>query len=147
MGARPGTDGNMTYQLQIVPPAFVGRAWMDGASQLGKACDTSGGEITGDQLKMILARGERTLIRIDRDGQTAGWAVTRIDQLPNVRALHVCELHAPGGHWAACFDLLADMARASGCTEMRCSAKPAQARLYQRHLPWVPLYQTLKVDL
>jgi hypothetical protein len=137
----------MTYQLQIVPPAFVGRAWMDGASQLGKACDTSGGEITGDQLKMILARGERTLIRIDRDGQTAGWAVTRIDQLPNVRALHVCELYAPGGHWAACFDLLADMARANGCTEMRCSAKPAQVRLYQRHHDWVPLYQTLKVDL
>ena len=147
MGARPWIDWNMSYQLHIVPPAFVGRAWMDGASQLGKACDTSGGEITGDQLKMILARGERTLIRIDRDGQTAGWAVTRIDQLPNVRALHVCELHAPGGHWAACFDLLADMARANGCTEMRCSAKPAQARLYQRHLPWVPLYQTLKVDL
>ena len=137
----------MTYQLHIVPPAFVGRAWMDGASQLGKACDTSGGEITGDQLKMILARGERTLIRIDRDGQTAGWAVTRIDQLPNVRALHVCELHAPGGHWAACFDLLADMARANGCTEMRCCAQPAQVRLYQRHHDWVPLYQTLKVDL
>jgi hypothetical protein len=137
----------MTYKLQIVQPAFVDRAWRDGAHQLSKACDTSGGEITGDQLKMILARGERTLIRIDRDGQTAGWAVTRIDQLPNVRALHVCELYAPGGHWAACFDLLADMARANGCTEMRCSAKPAQVRLYQRHLPWVPLYQTLKVDL
>lgn len=137
----------MTYKLQIIPPAFVARAWKDGAHQLSKACDTSGGEITGDQLKLILARGERTLLRIDLGGSAVGWAVTRIDQLPNTRALHISDLYAPGGHWAACFDLLADMARANGCTEMRCSAKPAQARLYQRHLPWVPLYQTLKVDL
>ena len=137
----------MTYKLQIIPPAFVARAWKDGAHQLAKACDTSGGEITGDQLKLILARGERSLVRIDLDGQAVGWAVTRIDQLPNTRALHVCELYAPGGHWAAGFDLMANMARANGCVEMRCSAKPAQVRLYQRHHAWVPLYQTMKVDL
>ena len=137
----------MTYQLQIVPPAFVGRAWIDGAEQLSKACDTSGGEVTGDQLKLLLSRGERTLIRIDLDGRIAGWAVTRIDQLPNVRALHVCELYAPGGHWRPCCELLADMARANGCTELRCSAKPAQARLYQRHLPWEPIYTTLRMSI
>ena len=137
----------MSYQLHIVPPAFVALAWKDGAHLLEKACNTSGGEITGDQLKLILARGERSLVRIDLDCHTVGWAVTRIDQLPNTRALHVCELYAPGGHWAACFDLMADMARANGCMEMRCSAKPAQVRLYQRHHAWVPLYQTMKVDL
>lgn len=137
----------MSYQLQIVPPAFVGRAWADGAHQLSEACNTSGGEITGDQLKLLLSRGERTLIRIDLDGRAVGWAVTRIDQLPNVRALHVCELYAPGGHWLNCYDLLADMARANGCTEMRCSAKPAQCRLYQRHQPWEPLYSTMRIPL
>lgn len=137
----------MTYKLHIVPPAFAVRAWKEGAHQLAKACDASGGEITGDQLKLILARGERTLLRIDLGGSAVGWAVTRIDQLPNTRALHISDLYAPGGHWAACFDLLADMARASGCVEMRCCAKPAQARLYQKRHPWVPLYQTLKVDL
>ncbi len=137
----------MSYQLHIVPPAFVDRAWKDGAHQLAKACATSGGEVTGEQLKLLLSRGERCLLRIDLDGQAVGWAVTRIDALPNVRALHVCELYAPGGHWAHCFDLLADMARASGCSEMRCSAGPAQARLYQRRLPWKPLYTTMSIEL
>lgn len=137
----------MTYQLRIVPAAFVGRAWADGAHQLAMACETSGGEITGDQLKLLLCRGERDLIRIDLDGQAVGWAVTRIDQLPNVRALHVCELYAPGGHWTACYDLLADMARGNGCSEIRCSAKPAQCRLYQRHQPWQPLYTTMRIVL
>lgn len=137
----------MSYQLHIVPPAFVGRAWADGAHLLGQACATSGGEVTGDQLKLLLARGERDLIRIDLDGQAVGWAVTRIDQLPNVRALHVCELYAPGGHWLACSEQLAAMARANGCTELRCSAGPAQQRLYQRHLPWEPLYTTMRMPI
>ncbi|MDR3005269.1 MAG: hypothetical protein LBV14_13680 [Acidovorax sp.] len=137
----------MNYQLRIVPATFVGLAWADGANQLAKACETSGGEITGDQLKLLLCRGERDLIRIDLDGQAVGWAATRIDQLPNVRALHVCELYAPGGHWLPCCELLADMARSNGCTELRCSAKPAQQRLYQRHLPWEPLYTTMRMPL
>ncbi|UUC95487.1 hypothetical protein [Comamonas sp. C11] len=137
----------MTYKLQVIPAAFVGRAWLDGAHMLAKACETSGGEITGEQLKLLLSRGERDLIRIDLDGKAVGWAVTRIDQLPNVRALHICELYAPGGHWLACSEQLAAMARANGCTEMRCSAKPAQVRLYQRHLPWEPIYTTLRMPI
>lgn len=137
----------MTYQLQIIPAAFVGRAWKEGAGNLSKACDTSGGEITGDQLKLLLMRGERQLIRIDQDGQPVGWASTRIDTLPNVRALHICALYAPGGHWVPCFELLSDMAKASGCDEMRCSAGAAQQRLYQRDLPWEALYTTLRVTL
>ena len=137
----------MTYQLQPIPAQFVGQAWKEGAHMLAKACDASGGEITGDQLKMLLMRGERSLLRIAKDGQCAGWATVRIDQLPNVRVLHITDLYAPGGHWQACFDLLADMARANGCTQMRCCAGAAQQRLYMRHLPWQPVYTTLKVDL
>lgn len=137
----------MTYKLQIIPAHFVDQAWREGAHMLSKACDASGGEITGDQLKMLLSRGERVLLRIDQDGACVGWAVTRIDQLPNVRVLHITGLYAPGGHWAACFELLADMARANGCVEMRCCAGQAQQRLYMRKLPWKPVHTTLKVDL
>lgn len=137
----------MTYKLQPVPADFIDLAWKEGASNLGKACDTSGGEITGDQLKMILARGERSLLRMDLDGRAVGWVVIRIDQMPNVRALHICELYAPGGHWQACFDQLKDIAQASGCSEIRCSAKPAQVRLYQRYKDWEPLYTTLRLSI
>lgn len=137
----------MKYDLQIIPTHFVNKAWVDGAHLLSTACDASGGEITGDQLKMILTRGERQLLRIMGDGVCVGWACVRIDQLPNTRALHVCGLYAPGGHWVACFEQLAAMARAQGCIEMRCSAGPAQARLYRQKLPWQPLHTTLKVDL
>lgn len=137
----------MTYHLIIVPPQFVDRAWKEGAAKLSEACDKSGGEITGDQLKMILSRGERQLIRIDLDGAPVGWGVTRIDQMPNVRALHITDLYAPGNHMRGTFDLLAQMAREAGCSEVRCCAAPAQARLYMRNQQWEPLYTTLRVTL
>lgn len=137
----------MTYQLQPIPSQFVGQAWKDGAHMLSKACNASGGEITGDQLKMLLMRGERSLLRIAKDGMAVGWATIRIDQLPNLRALHVTSLYAPGGHWAACFEPLKQLAKANGCDEMRCCAGAAQQRLYQRALPWEALYTTLRVTL
>lgn len=137
----------MTYALQPIPPHFVERAWRDGAHQLSKACDCSDGEITGDQLKYMLCRGERQLLRIVRSSEVVGWAVVSALQLPNTRVMHVYALYAPGGHWVPCCDLLAGMARDAGCVEMRCCAPPAQARLYQRKLPWQPLHTTLRMVL
>ena len=39
--------------LSVVAPTHIDKAWKDGASCLAEACETSGGEITGDQLKLI----------------------------------------------------------------------------------------------
>lgn len=43
-----------------VPQTHIDIAYQRGATCLHEACDTSGGEITGDQLKMLLSRGERS---------------------------------------------------------------------------------------
>ncbi|MGE5452426.1 MAG: hypothetical protein ACM3VZ_11370 [Acidobacteriota bacterium] len=134
-------------QLYPVPQTHIDQAWRDGASLLGKACDTSGGEVTGDQLKMMLARGERQLLVVMDDAEKVGWVVIRIDQLPNVRALHVCELYAPGAMFEECWGQLQELARSNGCSEIRCSAKPAQARLYRMRFGFEPVYETLKVSL
>lgn len=134
-------------QLLHVPPTHVDKAWRDGAHHLAEACATSGGEITGDQLKLMLSRGERTLLAMQRDGATVGWAVIRIDQLPNVRAVHVCELYAPHGGFEQFFDALRVIADAQGCSEIRCSAKPAQARLYRMRCGFEPIYETLRVRI
>ena len=133
--------------LHIVPPTHVDLAWRDGASALADACATSGGEITGDQLRMILARGECTLLQMRAGGVAVGWAAIRIDQLPNFRVLHVCELSAPGAHFERFFASLRSMAEGAGCLRIRCSAKPAQARLYRQKLGFQPVYETLEVTL
>lgn len=133
-------------QISVVQPQFVDYAWRDGAACLSEACDASGGEITGDQLKLILARGERTLVRLDDEG-AVGWGVFRVDQLPNIRALHITDLVCHNAQYQRFFDQLKDIARAMGCSEVRCSCRPAQARLFKRTNGFEEVYTTLRVQI
>lgn len=134
-------------KLLHVPATHVDRAWQDGASELAKACETSGGEITGDQLKMILSRGERTLIRLDDEGKTVGWAVFRIDQLPNMRVFFITDLVAPNAGFPRFFGAVKELAASLGCSRVRCAAKEAQARLYTMKLGFAPVYSILETVL
>lgn len=131
--------------LVHVPAHQIDFAYRDGADCLSKACDASGGEITGDQLRMILARGERMLLRMDKDGATVGWGVVRVDQLPNMRVLFITDLVAPHGHFEDFFTSIKDMAQQFGCSRVRCAAQPAQARLYRMRCDFKPVYQILEV--
>lgn len=134
-------------KLIPVPAQFVDKAWKDGAACLARACDTSGGEIEGPQLKLILARGERTLLRMDAEGQTVGWGVVRVDQLPNMRVLFVTDLVAPHGHFERFFEALKEVAVTQGCSRIRCAAKPAQARLYSMKCGFKPVYAIQEVEV
>lgn len=134
-------------RLAIIEPRFVDRAWNDGAYCLAEACETSGGEIEGPQLKMILSRGERTLVALRDDDKTVGWGAWRIDQLPNIRVLHCTDLVAHNAHFEAFFLALKQAAEMMGCSEIRCSCGPAQARLYRMKLGMEPVYETLRVKL
>lgn len=134
-------------EIHPVPTEMIDRAWKDGASCLKEACDTSGGEITGDQLKLILSRGERTLLCMRDAEKTVGWAVVRVDQLPNLRSLHVTDLVAHNGGFEHFFPELKRMAERLGCSRVRCSCKEAQARLYRMKLGFRPVYTTLEVEV
>jgi hypothetical protein len=134
-------------KLIVVPTTHIDVAWKEGAHNLGLACATSGGEITGDQLKMMLSRGERTLVRLDRDDEIVGWAVIGVEQLPNFRVMYIYEMYAPHGHFESFFDELKTMSHGFGCLRMRCAAKPAQERLYRQRCGFAPVYQVLEVEL
>jgi hypothetical protein len=126
-------------QLWPVPLEQIDRAWRDGAACLHEACDVSGGEITGSQLKMLLSRGERTLLAMH--------GVVRVDQLPNLRTLFVTDLVAHNGGFELFFEALKTMAASLGCSTIRCAAGPAQARLYRQKLGFQPLYSILQVEV
>jgi hypothetical protein len=142
----PGLDGQL-MQLLHIPATHIDEAWKDGASELAKACDTSGGEIEGPQLKMILSRGERALIRMESEGETLGWGVVRIDQLPNMRVLFVTDMVAPNAHFENFYEALKGLAKTYGCSRLRCAAKPAQARLYRMKCNFRPVYEILETDV
>lgn len=133
--------------LTPVPANFIDAAWAEGASELARACDTSGGEIEGPQLKMLLSRGERTLIRMERDEtgrETVGWGVVRIDQLPNMRVLFVTDMVAPNAQFQTFLGELKAMAKQYGCSRVRCAAKPSQSRLYRMKAGARPVYEVLE---
>lgn len=134
-------------ELCPVPSERIDKAWADGASCLAEACKTSGGEITGDQLKMILARGERTLICMRENDETVGWGCVRVDQLPNLRVLHVTDLVAHNGGFERFFTELKAMAERLGCSRVRCSCREAQARLYRMKCGFKPVYTTVEVEI
>lgn len=119
-------------ELIPIDAAHIDAAWKMGAHNLSKACDTSDGEITGDQLKMILSRGERQLIAMVRDGAPVGWGVIRIDQLPNMRVCMVTDMYAPKAGFPEFLHLLWDRVSRMGCSEIQCHAKRGQAVLYER---------------
>ncbi|WP_288253759.1 hypothetical protein [uncultured Hydrogenophaga sp.] len=135
-------------KLIPVPATHIDFAWdSDGASCLAEACATSSGDITGDQLRMLLARGERVLIRMENDdGTAAGWGAVLVEQLPNVRVLTVTSMTAHNGHFERFFDELKTLARVYGCSKVRCAAKPAQARLYRQKVGFTPVYEILEVS-
>lgn len=134
-------------KIIIVPASHIDQAWKEGASNLGIACSGSTDEITGDQLKLMLSRAERTLLRLDRDGEIAGWIVCGVEQLPNCRVLFLYDLYAPGGRFEAFFPEIKEMAASLGCSRVRCAAKPGQARLYRMKVGAKPVYEVLEVKL
>ena len=132
--------------LSVIPAHFVDKAWEDGASCLGEVCKLVD-EITDSQLKMILSRGERTLIALREDDKTIGWGCWRIEQLPNMRVLFITDLVAHGAHYERFFDELKKAASAMGCSRIRCAAQPVQARLYRMKTGFKPIYEILEVSV
>lgn len=127
--------------LVQVPANFVDFEWQKGAHRLSEACDFSDSEITGDQLKMLISRGERILLQlVEDDGAVSGWSVVRIDQLPNVRVFFVCDVVGKGV--SRFVPEARKLAYSLGCSQVRCAAKPAHERLYKR-FGFRPVYQIL----
>lgn len=134
-------------KLLIIPPAHVDRAWRDGASQLAEACKWADREVTPDQLKMMLARGERMLLGLQVEDKFVAWAATQVQQLPNIRVLYIYSIFARGETGDAAFKQLAEYARAEGCTSIRGACSPAVGRLWERMLDAKPIYTIYEIEV
>lgn len=133
-------------QLIPIPAMHIDFAWRDGASALAEACSLVD-EITGDQLKMMLSRGERTLLRMDDEGKTVGWGAIRVDQLPNMRVLFITDLVGRGSQFERFYESIKALAAQLGCSRIRCAAGPAQERLYRMKCGFKPVYQIMEVEV
>ena len=143
MGTETLSDGEL---MQIIPihARHVDYAWRDGAYLLGESCVE---ECTVDQLKLLISRGERQLVRMDDEGKTVGWGVYIVLNMPNFNVLFITNMWARKAHFERFYGLLKQMAQDLGCSRIRCCAQPAQARLYAMKLDFKPVYTTLEAEV
>lgn len=134
-------------KLFVVPTHLALRAWADGAHKLSEAMDKAKGEVTADQLKMMLSRGERQLIGIEDGGSVLAWFAVTVEQLPNVRVLYVYAAWAPGAVTAEVFAPLAEFARDAGASEIRGSSSDAIMRIWRAKLGAEKLYNVFRIEV
>ena len=130
--------------IQQYPATMIDQLWHGSADALVSAMARNGGECTGDQLKMMLMRGELLLV-----GSDDLWAAVQHIQHPNRRVLHIyavaSKLNGDGLNQADIAELC-EYARQTGCTALTCSADKAAERLYARY-GYVSQYATMGIDL
>jgi hypothetical protein len=118
--------------VQIVVPNNIYNVWEDIKEYLNASINVSGGDFTLDQLKLILARGEQTLlVSVNEKGVLNGAMTVEFINHPNNRVMFITAL---GGHGIVnneTFSQVESWAKMQGATKASAWAQEAQARLYK----------------
>lgn len=137
----------MSLQLFQCTPAEIDKAWREGAHRLSEACKWASREITPDQLKFLLSRGERVLIGARDNEGVKGWAAVQVLQLPNIRVLHIYSLQGKGVCSAEGFELLKQYAQANGCSSIRGAVRASVMRMLRQRFGAQELYATAEIPV
>ena len=134
--------------VQIVAPNNVYHVWDDINSYLEASINVSGGDFTLDQLKMLLVRGEQTLLVSVNDNKKINGAMTvEFINSPNARTMFITAL---GGHGIVndeTFSQVETWAKMQGATKAGAWAQEAQARLYKLKANFNTVRMVVEKDL
>jgi hypothetical protein len=118
--------------VQIVAPNNVYSIWDKVENYLDASINTSTGDCTLEQLKLLLVRGEQTLlVSVDEENVINGAMTVEFQNRPSNRVMFITAL---GGHGIVnneTFSQVEAWARMQGATKVSAWAQEAQARLYK----------------
>ena len=118
--------------VQIVAPNNIYSVWEDIKEYLNVSINVSTHDCTIEQLKMLLVRGEQTLlVSINEKGVLNGAMTIEFINRPNSRVMFITAL---GGHGIVnneTFSQVESWAKMQGATKASAWAQEAQARLYK----------------
>ena len=118
--------------VQIVAPNNIYSVWADVDGYLNASINTATGDCTLEQLKLLLVRGEQTLlVSIDEKNKINGAMTVEFINYPSNRVMHITAL---GGHGIVnneTFGQVETWARMQGATKASAWAQEGQARLYK----------------
>ncbi len=118
--------------VQIVVPNNIYNVWEDIKDYLNASINVSTGDYTLEQLKLLLIRGEQTLlVATNEEGKLTGAMAVEFINHPNSRVMFITSLGGNGIVNEQTFSQVESWARTQGATKVCAWAHEAQARLYK----------------
>ena len=118
--------------VQIVAPNNVYHVWEDIKEYLNASINVSGGDFTLDQLKLLLVRGEQSLlISVNKNNKINGAMTVEFINNANARTMFITALGGSEIVNDETFSQVESWARMQGATKASAWAQEAQARLYK----------------
>lgn len=135
-------------RLEQVNPNYVCQLWPKVEERLAAALKHAAGECTVDQLKLMLVRGEQTLlVFVEEDEKIAGALTVWFSNLPNMRVAYVTGVGGRGIANTQVRDLLRQWCFNNGATHIRGAVRPSVARLCREKLGFEQRYIVVEQPL
>lgn len=132
----------MAHSIEIIHPNYLAQIWPKVSEMIDSAMNYAKGEITTDQLKVFLSRGEYQLMVYVDDNKIVGAVVIEWINYPNDRVMFI---NAIGGKTTKeHVEQMFNWAKANGATSVRGSAHKAVARLWRMKYGFQTIYYTVE---
>ena len=134
--------------VQIVAPNNVYHVWEDIKEYLNASINVSGRDFTIDQLKLLLVRGEQSLlISVNKNNKINGAMTVEFINSPNARTMFITALGGSGIVNEETFSQVETWAKMQGATKASAWAQEAQARLYKLKANFNTVRMVVEKDL
>ena len=134
--------------VQIVAPNNVYHVWEDIKEYLNASINVSGGDFTLDQLKLLLVRGEQSLlVSVNEKGLLNGAMTVEFINNANARTMFITALGGSGIVNDETFSQVETWAKMQGATKASAWAQEAQARLYKLKANFNTVRMVVEKDL
>ncbi len=134
--------------VQIVAPNNVYNVWGDIKEYLNASINVSGGDFTLDQLKLLLVRGEQTLlVSVNENNKINGAMTVEFINNANARTMFITALGGSGIVNDQTFSQVEVWAKMQGATKASAWAQEAQARLYKLKANFNTVRMVVEKDL
>jgi hypothetical protein len=134
--------------VQIVAPNNVYHVWEDIKEYLNASINVSGGDFTLDQLKLLLVRGEQSLlVSVNESNKINGAMTVEFINNANARTMFITALGGNGIVNDETFSQVETWAKMQGATKASAWAQEAQARLYKLKANFNTVRMVVEKDL
>ena len=134
--------------VQIVAPNNIYNVWEDVKEYLNASINVSGGDFTLDQLKLLLVRGEQSLlVSVNENNKINGAMTVEFINNANARTMFITALGGSGIVNDETFSQVETWAKMQGATKASAWAQEAQARLYKLKANFNTVRMVVEKDL